>query len=177
MTDVQRHPIYQEDLGRILESGFAESLSGRRVTVTGASGLIGTVLVDVRKPLPENLNFDIGTAAARRNDIALKSEETQFHSWLHATDYVSALLAILARGEGGLDYNIATDDGNVTLQSFARCAADATGVKLVFGLPNEAERRSYFRKTHAVLDISRNCSLDWKTANNLIRGIAQTTAF
>lgn len=146
MTDVQRHPIYQEDLDRILESGFAESLSGRRVTVTGASGLIGTVLVDVRKPLPKNLNFDIGTAAARRNDIALKSEETQFHSWLHATDYVSALLAILARGEGGLDYNIATDDGNVTLQSFCAMRRRRDGGEACLRPPERSRAAQLFQE-------------------------------
>ena len=342
MTALQMHPLYQEDLDRILESGFAESLSGRRVAVTGASGLIGTVLVDallranaagagirvaaiarnrerleerfggrlsdpplrlveqvVRESLPEDLDFDIGIAAAsntspldyaahpvataltnlegarhmldaavrcggrvlfcssvevygnarddrsfreedtgilnlgnarasypeskragealcqcyrtefgvpvnsaricrvfgptvlpgdtkaasqfidnavRGEDIVLKSEGTQFYSWIHVADCVSALLAILAHGEDGLAYNVAADNCNASLRDFARCAADAAGTKLVFDLPNEAERRGYSKTTRAVLDVSRLGSLGWRPAYDLAGGIARTIA-
>lgn len=342
MTDVQRHPLYQEDLDRILGSGFVEALAGRCVAVTGASGLIGTVLVDallranrggagirvaaiarnrkrleerfgggrsdpllrlvahdVREPLPADFEFDVGVAAAsntspldyaahpvataltnlegarhmldaavrcggrvlfcssvevygnarnggsfreedtgilnlanarasypeskraaealcqcyraesgvrvnaaricrvfgptvlpgdtkaasqfianavRGEDIVLKSEGTQFYSWIHAADCVSALLAILARGEDGLAYNVAADHCNAPLREFAQCAADAAGTKLVFDLPNEAERRGYSKTTRAVLDASRLGSLGWRPAYDLAGGIARTIA-
>lgn len=342
MTAIQRHPLYSEDLDRILETGFAQALAGRRVAVTGASGLIGTVLVDallranrlgagiavtaiardrdrlaerfgdrtadpmlrilahdVREPLPEDLSFDVGIAAAsntspldyaahpvatartnldgarhmldaaarrggrvlfcssvevygnargdesfseddtgllqignarasypeskraaealcqcyraefgvpvnaaricrvfgptvlpgdtkaasqfianaaRGEDIVLKSEGTQFYSWIHVADCVSALLAILARGEDGLAYNVAADGCDASLRDFAQCAADAAGTKLVFDLPNEAERRGYSKTTRAVLDASRLRALGWNPAYGLAEAVARTVA-
>ena len=45
--DYARHPLYTEDIARIATSEFIEPLVGKTIVVTGASGLIGTVLVDV----------------------------------------------------------------------------------------------------------------------------------
>lgn len=42
----KRHPLYQEDLKYILSTPGTDSLKGRTVLVTGATGLIGTQLVD-----------------------------------------------------------------------------------------------------------------------------------
>ena len=42
----KRHPLYQEDLNRILSLKGIDSLKGRRILITGATGLIGVHLVD-----------------------------------------------------------------------------------------------------------------------------------
>lgn len=42
----KRHPLYQEDLDRILQTDDVSNLQGKRFLMTGATGLIGTCLID-----------------------------------------------------------------------------------------------------------------------------------
>ena len=42
----KRHPLYQEDLDRILQTDGISNLQGKRFLMTGATGLIGTCLID-----------------------------------------------------------------------------------------------------------------------------------
>ena len=44
--DYAKSPLYQEDIARIAASEDMQALASKRVLVTGAAGLIGTVLVD-----------------------------------------------------------------------------------------------------------------------------------
>ena len=112
--------------------------------------------------------------AVRGEDIVLKSDGSQFYSWLHVSDCVSAMLAILARGEDGLAYNVADASCDAPLRDFARFAADAAGTKLVFNLPTEAETRGYSKTTRAVMDATRLRALGWKPAFGLSEGILNT---
>ncbi len=42
----KRHPLYQEDLNKILSTPGIEKLKGKSILITGASGLIGVCLID-----------------------------------------------------------------------------------------------------------------------------------
>lgn len=66
------HPLYREDIARVLEDVPLDSLSGKRILVTGATGLLGTFLVDVLATANRN-GADITILAVGRNrDRALK---------------------------------------------------------------------------------------------------------
>ena len=112
--------------------------------------------------------------AARGEDIVLKSDGSQFYSWLHVSDCVSGLLAIIAKGDDGLAYNIADASCNAPLRDFAQFAAAAAGTKLVFDLPTEAEKRGYSKTTRAVMDASRLRSLGWKPEHRLDEAVKRT---
>ena len=61
MIAIQRHPLYLENLDRILETGFAKALAIRLGAMSGAIGLIGTILVNA---LLRTNRLDAGTAVA-----------------------------------------------------------------------------------------------------------------
>ena len=42
----KQHPLYQEDLKRILDIPQIEMIKGKSFLITGATGLIGTCLID-----------------------------------------------------------------------------------------------------------------------------------
>ena len=46
MAEVRQHPLYQEDLEMILRTDGLEQLQGKRFLISGATGLIGTCLID-----------------------------------------------------------------------------------------------------------------------------------
>lgn len=43
---MKNHPLYQEDLRRILQTDSIKQLQGKRLLITGATGLIGVCLID-----------------------------------------------------------------------------------------------------------------------------------
>lgn len=99
--------------------------------------------------------------AVQGEDIVLKSAGEQLFSYLHVSDAVSALLAILRAGKTGTAYNAASSRCNVRLREFAERAAAAAGTRVVFDLPPEAERRGYSIASSAILDASRLRALGW----------------
>lgn len=66
------HPLYREDVDRVLADVPLDSLYGKRILVTGATGLLGTFLVDVLATA-NRIGADIRILAVGRNrDRALK---------------------------------------------------------------------------------------------------------
>lgn len=61
MIAIQRHPLHRENLDRILETGFAKAFAIRLGAMSGAVGLIGTILVNA---LLRTNRLDAGTAVA-----------------------------------------------------------------------------------------------------------------
>ena len=99
--------------------------------------------------------------AATGRDIVLKSAGEQRFSYLHVSDAVSAILAILKAGHSGAAYNAASPDCDVRLRTFAERAAAAAGTRIVFDLPPETERRGYSIASTAILNASRLRALGW----------------
>ena len=46
MAEINKHPLYQEDLEWILQTKDIHQLQGKRFLITGATGLIGTCMID-----------------------------------------------------------------------------------------------------------------------------------
>lgn len=69
MTSRLDNPLYAEDLARIAEEAVpARFLSGKTVLVTGATGLLGTVLVDALTAANESCGADIRVVAVGRDE-------------------------------------------------------------------------------------------------------------
>ena len=63
MTLNKQHPLYQEDLECILSTVGIDSLKGKRVLITGATGLIGVQLVDALMRLGQVHVVAVGRSA------------------------------------------------------------------------------------------------------------------
>jgi nucleoside-diphosphate-sugar epimerase len=93
--------------------------------------------------------------AAAGRDIVMKSPGLQQRSYLHVADCALALMYILLEGASGKAYNVASPLSVLTIAGFAEKCAAAGGGRVVFELPDEAERRGYAPVQPQVLDASK----------------------
>lgn len=112
--------------------------------------------------------------ALRGEDIVLKSEGTQYFSYVYVADAVAALLHILLHGKDGETYNVSSEKTNVHLREFAELCAEVSGRKVVFDLPSEAERKGYSIAATAILDNSKLCSLGFAPKYEMKEAITRT---
>lgn len=112
--------------------------------------------------------------AAAGEDIVLKSEGTQTYSYTFVTDAVSAILKVMLCAPSGEVYNVADEESDIALKDLAGCLAEAAGVKVVFELPDEKERRGYSTATKAMLDASKLEALGWEAKVHMPEGLKCT---
>lgn len=107
-------------------------------------------------------------------DIVLKSEGTQFYSYAFAADAVLGMLYVLVRGGCGEAYNLADRGSDITLKELASLAAETAGKKVVFELPDAAERTGYSTATRAVMKGEKLKKLGWSAHYDLELGLRET---
>lgn len=57
---MKRHPLYREDLANILSFSSVERLKGKRFLITGATGMVGTMLIDALMLLGDVKVYAVG---------------------------------------------------------------------------------------------------------------------
>lgn len=107
-------------------------------------------------------------------DIVLKSEGTQHYSYVHVMDAVKAILYILDRGAAGEAYNVSSELSDVRLRELADRLAALAGTKVVYELPEEAEKKGYSHATKALLDNGKLKGLGWKEDYDIDSGLRMT---
>ena len=111
-----------------------------------------------------------------REDVVLKSEGTQFFSYLHVRDAVCGMLWALTRGEQGAAYNLADSSCDMALRDIATVIAENAGTQVVFDLPDETEKAGYSTATRAILNPSRAHTLGWRASLTMPEGLSRTIA-
>lgn len=109
--------------------------------------------------------------AVEGKDIVLKSDGTQFYSYLHVADAVSGVLHCLFYGENGEAYNVSSRQSDITLRELATNIAELAGHKVVFELPNQTEQAGFSKATRAVMDSSKLQSTGWSANISIIEGL------
>lgn len=107
-------------------------------------------------------------------DIVLKSEGKQFYSYAFAADAVLGMLYVLARGGCGEAYNLADSSSDITLKDLAGLIAKMADRKVVFELPDAAERIGYSTATRAVMKGEKLRDLGWSAHYDIETGIKLT---
>lgn len=115
--------------------------------------------------------------AVRGEDIVMKSDGTQLYSWGYVGDCATALLTILLKGKAGEAYNVADPASCAQLRDFAKYAAEAADVNVVFAMQSEVEQTGYSKITKATLNVDKLCRLGWTAQYHLPDGIERTVAY
>lgn len=111
---------------------------------------------------------------ARRRDIVLKSAATQKRSYTYISDAVTALLLLLASGEGGEIYNVASEESVTTIAGMAElCCAlfPQQGTKVCYAAPAAEEQKRFSFLEDAVLDGRKLRNLGWSAEVPLRAGL------
>ena len=144
----------------------------------------GLDVVTVRLPRlfgPETKSDDskalsqfIGNAKNGEN-IVLKSEGSQFFSYLYAPDAVSGILSVMLNGETGEAYNLSSEKCDIRLKDLAQKIAEIAQVEVVFDIPDAVESAGFSKTQYAVLDSSKiREKLGWDAAFDIETGLSHT---
>lgn len=112
--------------------------------------------------------------ARRHEDIVLKSAGEQYRSWLYVKDCASAILTVLLKGENCEAYNIADENSCMTIRELAESIARIGGVKVVFDLPSDDERRGFSVIKKATFSTQKLRSLGWQPRYSLQEALQET---
>lgn len=112
--------------------------------------------------------------AVEGDDIVLKSEGTQYFSYIYVADAVSALLHVMLHGEQAMAYNVSSEACNVQLRDFAKACAALAGTRVIFDLPSDVERKGYSVAARAILDNTLLRSIGWQPRFGFDEALART---
>lgn len=115
-------------------------------------------------------------AAARHEDIVLKSDGQTLRSYCYTLDCATAILTLLQKGKCGEAYNIATQKP-VTIRQLAEAFAKVSGTELRFENPSDRERKSYNLMHHSVLDVRKLKQLGWQERFSFPMGVTKTMEY
>ena len=109
--------------------------------------------------------------AVAGEDIVLKSDGTQFYSYLHVADAVSGVLHCLFHGKNGEAYNVSSRQSDITLRDLAAKIASLAGRNVVFDIPDQTELDGFSKATKAVMDSSKLQAIGWESKIDIEEGL------
>lgn len=112
--------------------------------------------------------------ASADEDVVLKSEGNQLYSYTYVVDAAVAAFYLLLKGESGKAYNVADESSDITLKELAETLSEIVGSKVVFELPEAAEKAGYSSATKATLDGSKLRGLGWIAKTPIKEGLVKT---
>ena len=113
-------------------------------------------------------------AAARGEDIVMKSDGAQLRSYCHCLDCASALFTVLLKGARTGAYNISNPASIITIRQMAELLTRAGGVRLKLELPAEEERKAFNPMSNSSLNSDALEALGWQGLFGAERGFAET---
>ena len=115
-------------------------------------------------------------AAARGEDIVMKSNGAQLRSYCYCLDCAAAILKVLIKGENLCAYNISNPGSIVSIREMAELLTKAGDVKLIQETASEEERKAFNPMSNSSLDSKRLQNLGWKGLFDAERGFRHTVS-
>ena len=113
-------------------------------------------------------------AAARGEDIVMKSDGSQIRSYCYCLDCASAILTVLLEGENCKAYNISNPASIISVRQMAEILEKVSGVKLRMETASENERSGFNPMLNSSLVSDRLQSLGWHGLFDAERGFYET---
>ena len=113
-------------------------------------------------------------AAARGEDIVMKSDGSQLRSYCYCLDCAAAMLTVLLKGECVHAYNISNPDSVISIRRMAEILSASAGVHLISQLPTEQERKAFNPMSNSSLDAVNLLRLGWCGLFDAERGFSHT---
>ena len=120
----------------------------------------------------------LARAAAKREEMVLKSKGEQLRSYTYISDAVTGLLAVLLEGEDRQAYNIASSLCVTTIAGMGKTLEEIyfdEGVRLRFDLPTEDEKSKFSPIRDSVLSNKKLKELGWTDKTDLKEGLRRMT--
>ena len=102
-------------------------------------------------------------AAARGEDIVLKSEGRQIRSYCYCLDCASAIVKVLLKGQSSHAYNISSPDSIISIKAVAELLSALTGANLKTKLATQKETKGFNLMHNSSLDSAELIKLGWKS--------------
>ena len=113
-------------------------------------------------------------AAARGEDIIMKSDGRQIRSYCYCLDGATAIMNVLLNGESVKAYNISNPDSIITIRQMATILAETAGVSMKTELSTDSEKKMFNPMNNSSLDSSELLKLGWKGLFDAQRGFSHT---
>lgn len=120
----------------------------------------------------------LSRAAAKREEMVLKSKGEQLRSYTYISDAVTGLLTVLLNGENRQAYNIASSLCITTIANMGRTLEEIyydDGVRLRFDLPTQDEKSRFSPIEDSVLSNEKLHALGWREKTDLKEGLRRMT--
>lgn len=113
-------------------------------------------------------------AAARGDNIVMKSDGTQLRSYVYCLDSAAAILTVLMKGERSQAYNISNPESVISIKQMAELLSKSARVELKMELPTDSEKKGFNPMSNSSLDSSSLIELGWQGCFDAETGFAHT---
>ena len=155
----------------------AETLCASYKAEYGVSSVIvrpGHIYGPTASPHDNRVSSAWAYAAARGENIVMKSDGSQIRSYCYCLDCASAMLKVLLAGKDGEAYNISNPNSIISIKQMAEILADAGKVELKIELPTDEEKKGFNPMSNSSLDSENLGKLGWKGSFDAIQGLTHT---
>lgn len=182
-----REPYKEGDYGFIDLLNFRNSYSeGKRATETLCVSFADEYGVDVviarpghiygptALPFDNRVSSAFAYAAARGENLVLKSDGSQIRSYCYCLDCASAIIKVLLLGNRICAYNISNPDSIISLKEMVRLLAEFGGVELLQQEATKEDRKGFSPMSNSALDSTRLQELNWTACFDVKTGLEHT---
>ena len=113
-------------------------------------------------------------AAAKGENIIMKSDGSQIRSYVYCLDCASAILKVLLKGETCWAYNVSNPQSVITIHELADTLAEAGGTELHIEIPTTEEKKGFNPMTNSSLVADNLLSLGWRGCFTVNQGLSHT---
>lgn len=113
-------------------------------------------------------------AAAKGENLVLKSAGNQIRSYCHCIDCATAILKLLLKGEKNSAYNISNPQSVISIREMAEIIAKTSGVKLLCEVASTDDKRVFNPMNNSSLNAQKLMELEWKCMYSAEEGFRET---